>query len=121
MNSEKEDKEVEIDGKAYLTEQENIVDITSTNGSDQKVFVKARRLVLPCRKATGDTRKDCIFPTMSYDRKISLVFMRALSNINLVSDLGIPLDASPGSLNPIPEDIEQARIDLYNKLTRRII
>jgi hypothetical protein len=40
-NSEKEAGEVEIDGKAYLTEQENIVDITSTNGSEQKVFVKA--------------------------------------------------------------------------------
>jgi hypothetical protein len=39
------------------------------------------RLELPCRKATGDTRKDCIFPAMSSDRKIILVFMRALSNI----------------------------------------
>jgi len=32
-NSEKEAREVETDGKAYLTEQGNIVDITSTNGS----------------------------------------------------------------------------------------
>jgi hypothetical protein len=32
-SSEKEAREVETDGKAYLTEQGNIVDITSTNGS----------------------------------------------------------------------------------------